>query len=62
MYHNYLLFIPDIVFADKDFRGFKTDIFVGDADAIHLVTDELAQLVYIAGVCSQVKQVEYRTQ
>lgn len=61
MYHKRLLFEFDVAFADKDFGHFQTDIFVGVADAIHLVSDELAQLFHVAGIGTQVEKVEYRT-
>ena len=50
----------DVIVPDKDFRGFQTDILVGVADAIHLVSDELAQLGHITGVGPEIKQVQRR--
>ena len=53
-----LLFDFNVIVSQADVIGLEVNVLVGVADAINLVTYELAQLGYIAGVGTQVEQVE----
>ena len=55
-----LLFKFDDVVSQADVVGLEVDVLVGVADAIHLVSDELAQLGHITGVGPEIKQVQRR--